>query len=559
MPYQVDFTDTINNTSITVQDQELNQSTSLTFVGKSKTGYAKSIADNFLHLLENFSNYIPPDNPVVGQLWYDTDINNNPAQPSLKLWDGVSWIPAGNVIRNYTEPTARVVGDLWVDTQNQQLKLWSGSTWVVVGPEFSNSEFNGLKIDDVLDSVNAAHTILKFVIDQVIVVIVSQDSFVPKIAIDGFPVIYKGINLNKNNFGGAVSFAKFWGVSEKAEALVVASETVTAANFLRGDKESTTLYPINIKNQNGLRLGPNSESTLTTSGNSLLISNSVAGTEIVLRINGQQSLVVSDTTVSLNKDTSITGTLDVDNDLSADNISASGNFTVSGSATMGAGANITGLITANSIIPVDDSTYNLGSSIKKYSTVFADTFGELGSSTFYGEFHGQFIGSVTGSAATLVTPTTFRISGDIVSTNSPDISFNGSNGTVNFTTSLTTESITSRAEATEFGAVDKLLMYSPSEDQLKSLTKEVLFADVALVELGSIIPYSGNDVPDGYLLCNGQEVLIDDYPELFSLIEFKFNASPASGYFAVPDLTTTPPFGAGLIRFIIYTGRVSNV
>ena len=43
----------------------------LSFIGKGYAGYGEVIAENFLHLLENFS--IPQHQPNLyqGQLWYD--------------------------------------------------------------------------------------------------------------------------------------------------------------------------------------------------------------------------------------------------------------------------------------------------------------------------------------------------------------------------------------------------------------------------------------------------------------------------------------------------------
>ena len=51
MSYKIDFTDIPNNpTGITVEDQSLNAEKSIDFVGKNYTGYAKVIAESFLHL-----------------------------------------------------------------------------------------------------------------------------------------------------------------------------------------------------------------------------------------------------------------------------------------------------------------------------------------------------------------------------------------------------------------------------------------------------------------------------------------------------------------------------
>ena len=73
MSYQIDHTDKPNYGTITVEDQTVNVEKSVGFVGKNYTGYSKVIAENFLHILENFASATAPTNPVVGQLWYDSE------------------------------------------------------------------------------------------------------------------------------------------------------------------------------------------------------------------------------------------------------------------------------------------------------------------------------------------------------------------------------------------------------------------------------------------------------------------------------------------------------
>jgi hypothetical protein len=106
MTYQVQFTDT-TKTAITVQDSGLNNSTSVSFVGKNYAGYAPVIAENFLHLLENHANSTAPTNPVQGQLWYST------GESLLKIWDGTSWNSTGSVKKagTLTPPTSNATGD----------------------------------------------------------------------------------------------------------------------------------------------------------------------------------------------------------------------------------------------------------------------------------------------------------------------------------------------------------------------------------------------------------------------------------------------------------------
>ena len=73
--------------SYTVQDNIVNTETDLSLIGKGYAGYGELIAENFLHLLENFSNSTAPAKPLQGQLWYDSDNNR------LKVYTGSACNP----------------------------------------------------------------------------------------------------------------------------------------------------------------------------------------------------------------------------------------------------------------------------------------------------------------------------------------------------------------------------------------------------------------------------------------------------------------------------------
>jgi microcystin-dependent protein len=61
--------------------------------------------------------------------------------------------------------------------------------------------------------------------------------------------------------------------------------------------------------------------------------------------------------------------------------------------------------------------------------------------------------------------------------------------------------------------------------------------------IGQIVPFAGNFVPDGFLQANGQEVLINDHPFLFSLIGTTYGGDGVTT-FALPDLTGRTVVGA---------------
>ena len=83
----------------TVEDGTIDNTTNLRFIGKNYAGYGEIQIENFLHLLENFSNTSAPTKPIEGQLWYDTQ------NGVLQLFDNTAWKAASNIQKSVTEPS----------------------------------------------------------------------------------------------------------------------------------------------------------------------------------------------------------------------------------------------------------------------------------------------------------------------------------------------------------------------------------------------------------------------------------------------------------------------
>jgi len=573
MPYQIDHFDQPNNGSITVNDLDLNQTTDLSFVGKNLPGYAQAIGENFLHLLENFaSSFIDrPTKPVLGQLWYDTGTTSSPPQPQLKVWDSTKWVAAGNVTKSIARPTTAVIGDLWVDTSNQQLYLWSGSNWLLVGPQFSEGTQSGPKVESIYDTANLPRIILNFIIAGEVVAIISKDTFTPKITIDGFSVINQGVNMSTKDFDlNGIVLNKFWGTADRATKLVVSgyADGLDANNFLRGDVASTTDYGLTIKNNAGLIVGADLNTTLTNTLNgATVLTNKIEGSSIFLRVNqaGTSSdvLTVTGTSVGINKTNpaealDINGKLQVSNDiivtsttdsttLSNGSIKTAGGASIAKTLRVGTGAHITGTLTSNSITPVANNVHNIGTNLLRYNTIYANNIGNPDLSTiFTGSFNGAFNGSVTGTATRLVSSTDFSLTGDVISTNT--ISFDGQQvgGTAIFTTALSSDVIGNKIELLDFLSTDELLVNRPLTG-LRKITKTTFLSTVATVPIGSLVSFAGTTLPNGYLLCDGAEVSISSYPELFATIGTSYNGSvPLVGIatFRLPDLRGRMAIGA---------------
>ena len=83
---------TINLTSspslITINDDTVNKTYAVTFVGRNRPEWGEIVNENFLRLLENFAGASPPPTSVTGQLFFDTVTNGG----LLKVYDGNKYV-----------------------------------------------------------------------------------------------------------------------------------------------------------------------------------------------------------------------------------------------------------------------------------------------------------------------------------------------------------------------------------------------------------------------------------------------------------------------------------
>ena len=127
MTYTLNWTSS-SKSPLTVAELALNSTTSLSFTGKGYPNYGEILQENFLKLLENFSNDSAPINPTLGQLWFNSQTKN------LNVYDGSNWKTVGNTKRQPGEPDLPNSGDLWWDTLNSALKIYDGASWNQIWP-----------------------------------------------------------------------------------------------------------------------------------------------------------------------------------------------------------------------------------------------------------------------------------------------------------------------------------------------------------------------------------------------------------------------------------------
>jgi hypothetical protein len=250
--------------------------------------------------------------------------------------------------------------------------FYNGTSSVLVGPASSTGTTNGFTYDTILDSGDASQNITKLFNDGNLIAIISEDTFTPKVSLSGFATIKKGITLTT-----AIADVKFQGTASDADAL----GGVAAANYLRSNANDTTTGTLGVVNDSGFTVGADSDLSLTVDGTGAIIANTVQDTDITFKVNdggttttvmtidGAESrigigtatpttkLQVSGTTTSTAFAGPLTGNV-------------TGNITSTGANSMTT-LTMGGNLTSKAIVPDTDASYDIGTSLKKYNTVYA--------------------------------------------------------------------------------------------------------------------------------------------------------------------------------------------
>jgi hypothetical protein len=335
MSYQLNKTDGTILTDL-IDGQIDTTTTNLTLVGRNYSGYGEYFNENFIKLLENFSNTAAPSNPLTGQTWWDTN------DQRLKVYDGEQWKASGGPFVQSTRPQM-VAGDLWIDSLNNQVYAFDGFDLILVGPEYTQTQgVSGFKVDSILDQQSRSRTVVYQYVGGEITAVISNLEFTPVysqrvlgLVTDDNPdgIIYKGINvIDSTNF-------KFYGTSSAANALVTEAGIVrTADSFLPSTSNGLTTGTLTISNSGGLTIGVSQNTVQKIVGPRFYIENQITDEDIHLRV--KSSLYGSITVDAIKVDAS-TGrvgifnvgrppeyTLDVEGDLRV-----TGNLLVEGETT----------------------------------------------------------------------------------------------------------------------------------------------------------------------------------------------------------------------------------
>lgn len=401
---------TTNGTTIgSIADGTVNNTvTSLTLIGKNYAGYGIFLNENFVELLENFSNGIAPANPLNGQLWFDS------TNRVIKLYDSVSttWKALAATMTSSVQPPSPITGDLWWDTVNNQLKAYSGTIWVVVGPTYTaSSGLNGAIIETVIDVSGASHAIIKFYVQSLVIAIVSKDlAFTPQTSISGYTTINPGITLISSS---TVVGAAFNG--QVTNSLAVGG--IIASQLLRSDVSGVINGTLSINNNNGLTIGGGNNFNISVNPSTSIVNftNTVTNADVDFFVApsgvNTRALVLSGTTgkvilpVALVSTSTSTGALVVTGGvgiggalnvggLTTINIGVDSTSTTTGALVVTGGIGVSGNITTTGLyaktIQSTSSTANIGSPTTGFNYLYVNNIlpmtsnvGDIGSQTAY--------------------------------------------------------------------------------------------------------------------------------------------------------------------------------
>lgn len=268
MSYKINKTD--GSLLTEVVDSTIDQtSTDLTLIGKNVSGFGEYINENFVKLLENFASTSAPNNPITGQVWFDTSQNR------LKVYDGAGFKQGSGPIVSGTAPLTLVQGDLWIDSLENQLYFYDGTDLQLAGPVYKDSQgLSGFTVETILDTNNVERVVVYLWAGATLLGIFSKHAiaFTPASAIAGFSgTIAPGFN------GGTLSGMKFNVTATRADALVDSMGNVKPTSaFMLADGNTTTSGRITIQNLQPLILGPsqNYEVNATTTAFQIVSNNS---------------------------------------------------------------------------------------------------------------------------------------------------------------------------------------------------------------------------------------------------------------------------------------------
>lgn len=173
MAYTVDYTDG-TKTAITVANSAVDTTTNIGLVGQGYNNYGEVIAEDLLHILENFASGSAPSKPIEGQLWFDS------ANNELKYFDDTvaasgNWKPIASMTVQSAAPSTvgEADGHFWLDSDTGLLSLFYNGSWISISDVAGDTRVVSRTRFDIND---VTHRTVEVIVNGEIVSIASSDS-----------------------------------------------------------------------------------------------------------------------------------------------------------------------------------------------------------------------------------------------------------------------------------------------------------------------------------------------------------------------------------------------
>lgn len=281
MSYQLNKTDGSLLTEL-IDGQIDQSSTNLTLFGKNFTGYGEHLNENFIKLLENFSNTAAPSNPLTGQLWWDL------SEQRMKVYDGNRWKTSGGPYIQPQRPEM-VAGDFWINNQSNQVYAYDGTDDILVGPIYSDIQGkSGFEISSIIDTQSRGRTVVKLHVGGVLVAVISNVQFTPQpgneiteLVNSNNPngIIYQGFNIvDTDNFIYRSTSSSSLGLIDND------GNEIQAEQLLRSNGNNISTGTLTIQNNGGITIGASSNTVHKIVANDYYIENQIENQDMHMRV-----------------------------------------------------------------------------------------------------------------------------------------------------------------------------------------------------------------------------------------------------------------------------------
>ena len=299
MSYTITLTD--GGIFAVIPDGTINNTSSMTLVGKNYAGYGEFINNDIIRLLENGSNTTAPGAPLEGQLWWDQTTD------TMKVYNGTTFKVISGATASASAPSSNVAGDLWYDSTNAQLNVYTGAAFILVGPAYTaGTGVTGAIPATITDTDTVSHVVVELYVEDNIVGIISKDaSFNPQIAIPGFSSnVRPGITL-ATTISGIGQY--FQGTANNANTV----GNIAASGFLQTTTNQTMTGSLGILNDTGLSVGVDQDFRASVTGSDVYLRNQTLDGNLLIQINDGGVTTTMVTMYGANNMTTIRGSTTV--------------------------------------------------------------------------------------------------------------------------------------------------------------------------------------------------------------------------------------------------------